>query len=261
MSCIKQIRLANTVFSVSSTMHMEVGGFLPQFETSDDADINIHVRYAEPGEETPDAHGYAKIEYDDGCFKVAIPQGCFPRLSVWQILAMLPIPKLLLERGTLVLHGSCIIWNGKGIVFSGPSGIGKSTQAALWNTLRGTAVINGDRLLVTIDKNGILVGSHYLCGTSGICTNQTVPLGAIILLEKGKCNQIKLPSPLSGFRQILAQLDYNIGQRDQMINVTALVEKLMANIPIIEYSCLKDESALIDLERYLYEKCCSQNDS
>ena len=173
---------------------------------------------------------------------------------------MLPISKLLMDRGTLVLHGSCIIWKGRGIVFSGPSGIGKSTQAELWKTLRDTAVINGDRLLVTVGKNGILVGSHYLCGTSGICTNRTVPLGMIVLLGKSQHNHIAVPSPLNGFLQILAQLDYDTMNRDQMVTVTALVEELMANIPFIEYGCRKDESAVTDLESYLYEKCCTQND-
>ena len=253
----KNVRIGNTVFSVASTMPMGFGGNLPQFETAEEPDVEIRVRYTRDGEETPDAHGYAKIEYADGHYDVAIPQGCFPRLSVWQILSMLPVSKMLMERSTLVLHGSCIIWKGMGIVFSGPSGIGKSTQAELWNISRNTPIINGDRLLVTVGKNNISVGSHYLCGTSGICKNQTVPLGAIILLGQAKTNQIKLPSPLSGFRQILSQLDYDISKRDQMIMVTALVEGLMEKIPIIEYSCLKDESAVTDLERYLYEKCCT----
>ena len=118
MSCIKQIRLANTVFSVSSTMHMEVGGFLPQFETSDDADINIHVRYAEPGEETPDAHGYAKIEYDDGCFKVAIPQGAFPVLQSGKFLPCFPFPNY--------------CWNVEHLYYTGPVlfGMGRESCSA-----------------------------------------------------------------------------------------------------------------------------------
>ena len=55
----KRIRLGNTVFSVVSTMSQELGGNLPLFETTDDADVEIHVRYAQAGEETPHAHGYA----------------------------------------------------------------------------------------------------------------------------------------------------------------------------------------------------------
>ena len=40
---------------------------------------------------------------------------------------------------------SFIRWQGRGILFSAPSGTGKSTQANLWVQHQGAEVINGDR--------------------------------------------------------------------------------------------------------------------
>ena len=82
-------------------------------------------------------------------------------------------------RGMLVLHSAYIVTSaGEAILFSGPSGVGKSTQAALWERCAGARVVNGDRALVDVGKktaNGI-----FYAGTSGISENVTAPVRAIV---------------------------------------------------------------------------------
>lgn len=58
---------------------------------------------------------------------------------------LLGLERLLLSRQGLLLHASFIRWQDRGILFSAPSGTGKSTQADLWVRHRGAEVINGDR--------------------------------------------------------------------------------------------------------------------
>src|SRR5699024_19054 len=58
---------------------------------------------------------------------------------------LLGLERLLLSRQGLLLHASFIRWQARGILFSAPSGTGKSTQADLWVRHRGAEVINGDR--------------------------------------------------------------------------------------------------------------------
>ena len=56
---------------------------------------------------------------------------------------------ILADAGMLVLHSAYIVTRqGEGILFSGPSGIGKSTQAALWQRYGAAQTVNGDRALV-----------------------------------------------------------------------------------------------------------------
>ena len=68
-------------------------------------------------------------------------------LSAWQMLQALELFHLLLLEGGAVLHASYILVRGRAILFSGPSGVGKSTQANLWAQYRSAEVINGEGLI------------------------------------------------------------------------------------------------------------------
>ena len=107
----------------------------------------------------------------------------------------------------LVLHSAYIVASaGKAILFSGPSGVGKSTQAALWERCAGARVVNGDRALVDVGKktaNGI-----FYSGTSGISENVTAPVRAIVLLGQGSENRVLVPSPQAAFAGVLSQCAY-----------------------------------------------------
>ncbi len=232
-------------------MSLPWGGDLARFETSDDGDIFVRVRNAEPGEETPQADGTAKIQRDGNCFFVALGDQ-FLHPTVWHVMMMLPLSELFLRRGMLTLHAAYIVHRGQGIVFSGPSGIGKSTQAELWRRCRGAQVVNGDRVLLIPGKDGALVASHFFSGTSGICENVTAPLKAIVLLEQAGENGVVEVSPLSIFRQIMGQIDYRVSDTDQLITVTALVERLLAQTAVCQYGCRIDKDAVDCLETHLY---------
>ena len=57
------------------------------------------------------------------------------------------IPELFQNR-IIHLHSSYIIYHDKAILFTGPSGIGKTTQAELWRDYQGAEIINGDVTLI-----------------------------------------------------------------------------------------------------------------
>ena len=98
---------------------------------------------------------------------------------MWSSLAL---SQLLLQKDAFLLHASYIEHGGKAILFSAPCGVGKSTQAALWAEHNGSRIINGDKAGVSFDGDEINAGSLPFCGTSGICKNETYPLGAVVLV-------------------------------------------------------------------------------
>ena len=70
--------------------------------------------------------------------------------------------QLLLEHRAFQLHASVIDWQGQGILFSAPSGTGKSTQADLWQTHAGATILNGDRAVIRwLDSQYRVYGSPY----------------------------------------------------------------------------------------------------
>lgn len=52
------------------------------------------------------------------------------------------------KNNMIQLHSSLISYQGNGILFLGPSGIGKTTQAELWSKYRDALIINGDIVFV-----------------------------------------------------------------------------------------------------------------
>ena len=77
----------------------------------------------------------------------------------WQSLLNIGAGELILRTailftGGLVFHSSGLDDNGKGIVFIGHSGAGKSTQVGLWSQEPGVIAMNDDRIAVRVDADG-----------------------------------------------------------------------------------------------------------
>ena len=96
-------------------------------------------------------------------------------------------------KGAFFLHSSAMAVDGKGFVFTGPCGAGKSTHASLWRKYFGDKVIS-----VNDDKPAVRIidGVPYICGTpfSGkhdINANVMVPLCGISILCKSPENRIE----------------------------------------------------------------------
>lgn len=95
------------------------------------------------------------------------------------------------QHGILALHSASLLYRGKAWLFSGPSGTGKSTHTNLWNRLFQTPLLNGDLNLLALRDGVPLVYGLPWCGTSGISTPRTYPLGGIILLRQARENRVE----------------------------------------------------------------------
>ena len=60
---------------------------------------------------------------------------------------------LLMQRGILPLHGSAMVVNGRGVVFTGMSGAGKSSLLAAFRK-KGYPFLTDDVVAVTVDTAG-----------------------------------------------------------------------------------------------------------
>lgn len=168
-----------------------------------------------------------------------------------KLLDLLSFEKVLLKYEGIILHSSFIKYNNYAILFSGPSGVGKSTQANLWRKFKNAKIINGDRsILRYIDNEWQVFGSPY-CGSSGIYENDEAKLKVIVVLEQAKENKIEKMSVIEKYKFILSQIAVNTWNEEDMKKATTLIENIINSVLIIKLKCLPNESAVDILHKYL----------
>ena len=152
--------------------------------------------------------------------------------------------QLLLQQDRLLLHASFVKYNGNGILFSGPSGIGKSTQADLWKRTMGAEIVNGDRAALGLSDEGWTAWGTPYAGTSGICQNEKAPLLAIVVLRQAKENRICKLSPIEALRYLYPEVTIHQWDARFVEKVTYLLTNLISTVPVFFLECLPDESAV-----------------
>lgn len=162
--------------------------------------------------------------------------------------------KIMMQFRCVILHASMIRYKNKMILFAGPSGVGKSTQAELWKRYTGSWIINGDRALLK-KKNGLWYGFGLpMNGSSAICENNAGEIQAIILLEKGKENQAVRLRPGETLSRLYGEITVNRWNEVFVRQVLDMTVSIALEVPVYLYRCSKSEEAVSVLEKVLREK-------
>lgn len=97
---------------------------------------------------------------------------------------------------TMMIHSSALVINDGAYLFAGKSGVGKSTHTKLWKRAFGDkiSIINDDKPAVRVfDKDAVAYGTPF-DGGSGIAENTSAPLKAIVFIERGEFNSVRIPT-------------------------------------------------------------------
>ena len=197
-------------------------------------------------------HAYAQVICHGREHQVLLKNSQFSgSLGVHTVLNILGVEHLIAMAGGFVFHCSYIQVGGKAMLFTAPSGTGKSTQAELWNRLRGAPIHNGDRSAVCWQD-----GQAYACGipfagSSQICENVTLPLGAIVYLRQAPTTRIRRLRGAECFRSLWEGCSVNIWDRADVDRISETVTQVLSSVPVFELACTPDESAILALEGVL----------
>lgn len=155
------------------------------------------------------------------------------------------------QAGGFVFHTSYVEWNGGAILFTAPSGTGKSTQAELWRSLRGAEVINGDRAVVRVADGQVLAEGIPFSGSSQICKNCSLPIKAIVYLAQAPQTEIFRLRGAQAFARLWEGVSVNIWDREDVELISATVQQVLQSVPVYYLPCTPDETAVAALERLL----------
>ena len=165
--------------------------------------------------------------------------------------SLLALERRMYQLNHFILHSSFMLLNGKAVLFTAPSGTGKSTQADLWNKYRNTRTINGDRTLIVKENNTYYACGWPICGSSEICFNEKYPISCIVVLSQGKENSIVQLDYKTSFKKLLSEITINYHNGDFVNKAMDFIDDLVKNINIYHLSCTISEDAVLCLENKL----------
>lgn len=146
---------------------------------------------------------------------------------------------------TLLMHSATVENSGKGYMFLGVSGQGKSTHSNKWvEHIKGSTLINDDNPVIRIADDGtpIVYGSPW-SGKRPIYMNVHYPIGGMAAIEQDKTNHIRKESIPTAFGIILSSCSTLKFDKDIHIFICSTISKLLEKIAIHTLFCLPDEEA------------------
>lgn len=164
------------------------------------------------------------------------------------LIDLLGLEAVMLHKYALLLHAAFIRSNGRGILFTAPSGTGKSTQASLWEKHMGAEILNGDRAGIRkIGDTWHAFGLPY-AGSSNIYRNESAPLKALVLLRQAKENRVSRISSAEAMRFIYPEVTIHRWDPEFVDHAVNLFLELCGDVPVYLLECLPDEGAVRTLE-------------
>jgi len=205
---------------------------------------------------TPDdVVSYVKVNDDYSEYIINIEPGYFDghpdpdsleliRDVVMQDIRKMLTGRLALDKG-LCIHSCVINYEGEGILFSAVTKTGKSTQAHLWQEMfPGTEIINGDNgFCRVLDGCPFVFGAPW-CGDSNEYMNKTLPVRAIVFIERASENSIEKLSALEAFMRLSARCYMPFWDKALVNKTMDTVEYMTQKVACYLLRCQPDRDAV-----------------
>ena len=163
------------------------------------------------------------------------------------------------RQGFFAIHSASILYRDQVWIFSGHSGMGKSTHTNIWKEQFGTEIINGDLNLIGWSNGGqdnigqsvnkqslkghpIVYGMPW-CGTSGIASTKLYPLGGIVLLGRSDNDHFESLQNDQKIVRVMQRMISPVWTEDMLEANLKCAAKLAKEVPIYYLLCTKEPSA------------------
>ena len=147
--------------------------------------------------------------------------------------------------GTALFHSAVVSLDGKGYMFLGRSGTGKSTHARLWRKyIEGTELMNDDNPAVRIMPDGVawVYGTPW-SGKTPCYKNVSCPVGAIVLLSQAPYNKIERLKGVAAYAAVMPSISGKRWDKKIADGLHETENALAGSVPVWHLDCLPDEAA------------------
>ena len=147
--------------------------------------------------------------------------------------------------GTLLLHASVTRYEGRGNLFFGVSGTGKSTHSRLWHEfVPGSDLMNDDNPVIRWEDGVFRVYGSPWSGKTLCYRNVVAPVNALVRLEQYPENRIARLEPLQAYASVIAAVSTIRWNHDIMSLLVPTIERVAMTVPCYQLRCRPDEEAV-----------------
>lgn len=162
------------------------------------------------------------------------------RFGAWTLFNIAALPKK-----AVAFHSSVIRYRGKGVLFLGESGTGKSTHTRLWREhIPGAELLNDDSPIIrATEREAIVFGSPW-SGKTPCYRNESCPITAVVRLSQAPHNHIRRLRPIEAIGALLPSAPPAFARDERLSDDTCgLLSRLIAQVPVYHLECLPDAAA------------------
>ena len=235
---------------VVAESELPVPGFLEEEFTQDDDGSQIRLCHTADGSYWFEFSLFGRLTgrmlAEPGYGSATLSILCSPEFTVSNAL-MVMYAMSTAQLGTALFHAAVIGYAGRGYLFLGKSGTGKSTHARLWlKYVPGSELVNDDNPVVRVlDDGTIRVYGSPWSGKTPCYRNMNLPVGGFVQLAQAPHNEIR---PLRGIETYAALVSSISGQRWDRRIADGLHETenaLASRVRGWHLDCLPDEEAAL----------------
>lgn len=138
--------------------------------------------------------------------------------------------------------------DGRGYLFVGHSGAGKSTMGKLWVSECQAQILSDDRVIVTLQEDRFFIHGTPWHGEAGLASNGRAELKAIYLIQHGKRNELLGISPTRASAELFSRSFVPWYRPESLEFALSFVQSIASRVPVSVLRFVPDSQVITFLE-------------
>ena len=180
-----------------------------------------------------------KIDEEIGTVDFNPPRGYAECICIYREIA-----KKLPEYNRFVFHGAVLEYEGRGFLFTAPSGTGKTTHIMLWKKFLGDKcnIVNGDKPIINVEGSCAVAYATPYAGKERYQNHSSAPLKSLCIIKRGKENRIERVEAGEYITELVPQI-YMPQEPIAAVKTLELLDEFLKSVELYVLYCDISEEA------------------